>query len=70
MTPYKEEFAAETSGELSPRARRRGRVRRPFHLAHRQAAHDPSMAKDPIVFAMANPDPEIPYDDAVAARRT
>ena len=27
-----------------------------------------SMAKDPIVFAMANPDPEIPYDDAVAAR--
>src|SRR4029079_101083 len=27
-----------------------------------------SMAKDPIVFAMANPDPEITYDDAVAAR--
>jgi malate dehydrogenase (oxaloacetate-decarboxylating)(NADP+) len=27
-----------------------------------------SMAKDPIVFAMANPDPEISYDDAVAAR--
>src|SRR5437764_1476334 len=26
------------------------------------------MAKDPVVFAMANPDPEIPYDDAVAAR--
>ncbi|MCS7028763.1 MAG: NADP-dependent malic enzyme [Bacteroidia bacterium] len=27
-----------------------------------------SMAKNPIVFAMANPDPEIPYPDAVAAR--
>jgi len=27
-----------------------------------------SMAKDPIVFAMANPDPEISYDKAVATR--
>ncbi|MEO8584408.1 MAG: phosphate acyltransferase, partial [Flavitalea sp.] len=27
-----------------------------------------SMAKRPIVFAMANPDPEITYEDAVAAR--
>jgi malate dehydrogenase (oxaloacetate-decarboxylating)(NADP+) len=27
-----------------------------------------NMAKDPIVFAMANPDPEIPYPDAVSAR--
>jgi len=27
-----------------------------------------SMAKDPIIFAMANPDPEIAYDDAVDAR--
>jgi len=28
-----------------------------------------SMAKNPIVFAMANPDPEIKYDDAVDARK-
>ncbi len=28
-----------------------------------------SMAKNPIVFAMANPDPEIPYDVAVATRK-
>jgi len=28
-----------------------------------------SMAKNPIVFAMANPDPEISYEDAVAARK-
>ncbi|MFA5074198.1 MAG: malic enzyme-like NAD(P)-binding protein [Nitrospirota bacterium] len=27
-----------------------------------------SMGKDPIMFAMANPDPEIPYNDAKAAR--
>jgi malate dehydrogenase (oxaloacetate-decarboxylating)(NADP+) len=27
-----------------------------------------SMASDPIIFAMANPDPEIPYPDAKAAR--
>ncbi len=27
-----------------------------------------SMAPDPIVFALANPDPEIPYPDAIAAR--
>ena len=27
-----------------------------------------SMGENPIVFAMANPDPEIPYPDAVAAR--
>ena len=28
-----------------------------------------SMAKNPIVFAMANPDPEIPYEIAVGARK-
>ncbi len=27
-----------------------------------------SMAKDPIIFAMANPDPEIMYDEAVSVR--
>ena len=28
-----------------------------------------SMAKNPIVFAMANPDPEIAYEDAIAVRK-
>ena len=28
-----------------------------------------SMAKDPIVFAMANPDPEITYEDAYETRQ-
>ena len=27
-----------------------------------------SMAKDPVIFAMANPDPEIPYDEAKSVR--
>ena len=27
-----------------------------------------SMAENPIVFALANPDPEIPYDEAIASR--
>ena len=27
------------------------------------------MAENPIVFALANPDPEIPYADAMAARK-
>lgn len=27
-----------------------------------------TMAKDPVVFALANPDPEIPYEDAIEAR--
>ncbi len=31
-------------------------------------AHLKSMAEDPIVFALANPDPEIPYDVAMAVR--
>ena len=28
-----------------------------------------AMAKNPIVFALANPDPEIPYDEAISARK-
>jgi len=69
MTPYKEEFAGETERRT---------------LADALAGADAfvglsvggivtaemirSMADNPIVFAMANPDPEIPYEDAVAAR--
>lgn len=33
------------------------------------AAMVKSMAKNPIVFAMANPDPEITYDDAIKVRK-
>src|SRR5438067_10593171 len=69
MTPYKEEFAAETSRRTLKEALvdadvfvglSVGGIVKPDMIQ--------GMAKDPIVFAMANPDPEIPYDDAVAAR--
>src|SRR5687767_14776392 len=69
MTEYKTEFAADTD-------------RRTLFDAFRDAdvfiglsagglvTQDMvrAMAKDPIVFAMANPTPEIGYDEAVAAR--
>ena len=69
MNPYKAEFAREThlrsladalvdadvfAGLSGPNLVTKDMVR--------------SMAKDPIVFAMANPDPEITYPEAVAAR--
>src|SRR4051812_30004260 len=69
MTPYKEEFAAETTRRTLTEALEGadvfvglsvGGIVKPNMIQ--------KMAKDPIVFAMANPDPEIPYDDAVAAR--
>ena len=69
MTPYKEEFAAETG-------------RRTLFDAFKDAdvfiglsaggivSQDMirGMAPNPIVFAMANPDPEIGYDEATSAR--
>ncbi len=69
MTPYKEEFAADTD-------------RRTLFDAFKDAdvfvglsaggivSQDMirTMAPNPIVFAMANPNPEIGYDEAVAAR--
>ena len=69
MTPYKEEFAAETTRRTLTEALDGadvfvglsvGGVVKPNMLQ--------LMAKDPIVFAMANPDPEIGYDEAIAAR--
>jgi malate dehydrogenase (oxaloacetate-decarboxylating)(NADP+) len=69
MTPYKEEFAAETDRRTLADAFRDADVFIGLS-AGGIVAQDMirSMAKDPIVFAMANPNPEIAYDDAVAAR--
>ncbi len=70
MTPYKEEFAAETSRRTLTQAMEGADV---FVGLSVGGIVTPDMvrgmAKDPIVFAMANPDPEIGYDEAVAARR-
>jgi len=69
MTPYKEEFAADTAARTLPDAMNGADV---FIGLSAGGTVTPdmvrSMAPNPIVFAMANPDPEIGYDEAVAAR--
>jgi len=69
MTPYKEEFAVETDRRSLADAFRDADVFIGLS-AGGIVSQDMvrSMAKDPIVFAMANPNPEIGYDEAVAAR--
>ncbi|HEY6136894.1 MAG TPA: NADP-dependent malic enzyme [Thermoanaerobaculia bacterium] len=69
MTPYKEEFAQETGARTLAEAMNGADV---FIGLSVGGTVTPdmvrSMAPNPIVFAMANPDPEIMYDEAVAAR--
>jgi malate dehydrogenase (oxaloacetate-decarboxylating)(NADP+) len=69
MNKYKEIFASETAARTLADAMKGADV---FMGVSQKDAVTPamllSMAKDPIVFAMANPDPEITYDVAVATR--
>jgi malate dehydrogenase (oxaloacetate-decarboxylating)(NADP+) len=69
MTPYKEEFAADTDRRTLADAVKGADVFIGLSVGG-IVTQDMvrSMASDPIVFAMANPDPEITYDDATAAR--
>src|SRR5438105_708393 len=69
MTPYKEEFAADTDRRTLAEAVRDADVLVGLSIGG-IVTQDMvrSMAPNPVVFAMANPDPEISYDDAVAAR--
>ena len=69
MNPYMERFAVETGARTLTEALQgadvfvglsAGNIVKPEMLR--------GMANDPVVFAMANPDPEISYDAAVAAR--
>ena len=70
MNPYKEYFAQDTKLRTLADAMRGADV---FLGLSAKGLVSPdmlrSMAKSPIVFAMANPDPEITYDDAKAARK-
>ena len=69
MTPYKEEFARETDRRSLSDALRDADVFIGLSAGGLMTADMVrSMAHDPIVFALANPDPEIAYDEAVAAR--
>jgi malate dehydrogenase (oxaloacetate-decarboxylating)(NADP+) len=69
MNPYKEYFAVETDKRTLADAMKGADV---FcgvsvkDIVSKEMVK--SMADKPIVFAMANPDPEITYDDAVSAR--
>ena len=69
MNPYKEKYASDT------KARTLEDAMRGADLFCGVSVKDcvtqdmvRSMADNPIIFAMANPDPEIPYDKAKAAR--
>jgi malate dehydrogenase (oxaloacetate-decarboxylating)(NADP+) len=69
MNPYKEMFAVETGARTLADAMRGADVFAGVSvggLVTREMLA--SMAKDPIVFAMANPDPEILPEDALATR--
>jgi malate dehydrogenase (oxaloacetate-decarboxylating)(NADP+) len=69
MNPYKERLAAETDARTLEDAMVNADI---FFGVSAKGALTPemlkSMAKDPIVFAMANPDPEITPPDAKAVR--
>ena len=69
MTPYKEEFAADTDRRSLLDAFRDADVFIGLSaggIVSQEMVR--AMAKDPIVFAMANPTPEIGYEEATAAR--
>ena len=69
MNPYKERFAQETTARTLADAVAGADV---FAGLSIKGALTPdmvrSMAPDPVVFAMANPDPEITYEEAKASR--
>jgi len=69
MTHYKEEFAADTDSRTLKEALQGADVFVGLSVGGIVTGDMiQGMAPNPIIFAMANPDPEIPYDDAVAAR--
>jgi len=69
MNPYKERFAVETDKRTLADALEGADVFMGVSVANVVTKEMvKSMAKDPIIFAMANPDPEITWEDAHEAR--
>ncbi len=69
MNPYKQRFAVETEARTLADAMRGADVFVGLSVADCVTPEMLlTMAPNPVVFAMANPDPEIPYDVAVKAR--
>lgn len=69
MNPYKEYFAVDTNAHTLAEAMKGADVFCGVSakgIVTKEMVR--SMADNPIVFAMANPDPEITYEDATAAR--
>jgi len=69
MNPYKERFAQQTNARTLADALTGADVF--FGLSAGNVVSPEmlkGMAPDPVIFALANPDPEIPYDVAVQAR--
>ena len=70
MNPYKEFFALETPHRTLAEAMKGADVFAGVSVkgvVTKEMVR--SMAKDPIIFAMANPDPEITFEDALDARK-
>ena len=69
MNPYKERFARETKARTLAEALRGADVFFGLSAGNVVTAEMvKGMAPDPVIFALANPDPEIPYDVARQAR--
>jgi malate dehydrogenase (oxaloacetate-decarboxylating)(NADP+) len=69
MNPWKQEFASDTKARTLAEAVKGADVLLGCSVKGMvDQAMVRSMAKDPIVFALANPDPEISYPDAKEAR--
>ncbi len=69
MNKYKQEFAQKTNARTLADAVKGADVFYGLSVANVLSVEMvKTMAKDPVIFAMANPDPEIPYDVAKAAR--
>ena len=69
MNPYKARFAADTDARTLADAMRGADVFVGLSAANTVTPEMvKSMAEEPFICAMANPDPEIPYDEAKAAR--
>jgi malate dehydrogenase (oxaloacetate-decarboxylating)(NADP+) len=69
MNPYKDFFAVETEARTLADAMRGTDVFSGLsgaNIVTKEMVR--SMADNPIIFAMANPDPEIPYDEAMSVR--
>ncbi|HEX9652327.1 MAG TPA: NADP-dependent malic enzyme [bacterium] len=69
MNPYKEFFAVETEARTLADAMKGADVFSGLsgaNIVTKEMVR--SMADNPIIFAMANPDPEIPYEEAMSVR--